>query len=85
MHRVAFMALIVLLAGMAVGCANDRYSQSRIALRRQHFQETVRSLERREATGHGRVERAQRAVEQWWRQDEVDFAEAIEQAGYYVW
>ncbi len=85
MSRVAFIALGVLLATLTMGCADDRHSQRRIALRRQHFQDTVQDFERREATGPGRVERAQRAVEEWWRRDEAEFAAGVEQVGDYVW
>lgn len=85
MSRVLFVVLSVMLAALTVGCANDPASQRRIAMRRAHFQDTVRSIKRREAAGHGRVERAQRAVEQWWRQDEIEFAEGVEQVGDYAW
>ncbi len=85
MSRILFAVVGVLLAVMTVGCANDPPSQRRIALRRERFQGTVQSFERREATGRGRVERAQRAVEEWWRQDEIEFTEGVEQVGDYAW
>jgi hypothetical protein len=85
MYRVGVIVSSVLLAALTVGCASDRHSQRRIALRRQNFDDTVRAIQHREDTGYGRVDRAQRAVEESWRRDEVEFAEGVEQVGDYVW
>jgi len=85
MCRVGCIVSGLLLAALTVGCAGDRYSQRRIARRQQNFDDTVRGIQHREDTGHGRVDRARRAVEEWWRRDEIEFAEGVEQVGDYVW
>lgn len=85
MYRVVFSGFALLLSVSALGCVGDPYSQRRIVLRQESFAETIRGIRHREDSGYGRVERAQRAVEQWGRQDEIEFAEDLEQIGDHAW
>ncbi len=85
MRTVMYVLLAMILAAWAVGCANDPHSRRRIELRRQNLDDTLRSAQKREDTGPARLQRAGDALESWWRQDEIEFADGLERAGDRIW
>jgi len=77
--------LVSCLVGLLVGCANDPYSQRRIALRKTHIQETIQAMDEHEAGGPQRIRNQLQNFRKSYRQDEKMFQERMRTAGNNIW
>lgn len=73
------------LAGLLVGCANDPYSQKRIALRRAHIQQTIQGIVHHEAGAGARLQQQDREFRRWYAEDEAMFQGRTRTAGNNIW
>lgn len=71
--------------GLHAGCANDPYSQNRIALRRAHIQQTIQALADHEAAAAGRLRYQVQRIGDWYQEDQVQFRERMRTAGNNIW
>lgn len=71
--------------GLHAGCANDPYSQRRIALRRAHIQQTIQGIDDHEAAAAGRLRHQTQRMREWYHGDEEMFQERMRKAGNNVW
>lgn len=81
------IAAIVLfcLAGLDAGCANDPYSQHRIALRRALIQQTIQGIAHHEAGATARLQQQSQEFRLWYAQDVAMFQERMRTAGDDIW
>lgn len=81
----AFVLVLAAAAAAIAGCADDPYSQKRIQMRWNHFNELVNDLARSEAARPGKVDAAIRTVERAWDSDVARFNEIAPTVGDYFW
>lgn len=76
---------LILLGAASWGCADDPYSQHRIALRRQNIQETIQGMVAHDVLSVHRLEEARQRLRHWWEQDNEDFQKRMRTIGDDFW
>ncbi len=71
--------------GLHGGCANDPYSQERIALRRANIQQSIQAMDDHEVAAAVRLRQQLQRMDDWYREDEKMFQKRMLTAGNNIW
>ena len=73
------------IMGLHAGCANDPYSQERIALRRANIQQSIQAMDDHEVAAGVRLHQQLQRMDDWYREDEKMFQKRMLTAGNNIW
>ena len=87
--RISGLLITAIICSCAIGlhggCANDPYSQERIALREAKIRQTIQAMDDHEAAAAVRLRNRLQRMDDWYREDEKMFQQRMRTAGNNIW